>query len=70
MAATYGTAAGVFQEVRFAPLTTRCLRAVLDASQGGGTYAGVGVQEWEVLAPKPREPTPAPKASPPACANL
>jgi hypothetical protein len=43
---------------------------VLNVSQGGGTYAGLGVQEWEVLAPKPREPTPAPKASPPACANL
>lgn len=65
--AAYGTAPGTFQEVRFAPLTTRCLRAVFEASQGGGTYAGVGVQEWEALAPTGRVPSLAPDASPAAC---
>lgn len=65
--ATYGTAPGAFQEVRFAPLTTRCLRAVFDASRGGGTYAGLGVQEWEVLAPKARRPEPVPRATVSAC---
>lgn len=65
--ATYGVQPGVFQEVRFAPLTTRCLRAVFDASQGGGAVAGVGVQEWEVLAPVARKPVPAPVTPPPAC---
>ncbi|OAN66531.1 family 43 glycosylhydrolase [Sphingomonas sp. TDK1] len=50
-----------FAELRFAPVTTRCLRAVFDASGGGGTYSGVGVQEWEALAvkpvPRPSRPT-------------
>lgn len=69
VAATYGTVPGTFQEVRFAPLTTRCLRAVFDASQSGGTHAGVGVQEWEVLAPKPRRPAAAPRAPLAACGS-
>lgn len=66
-AGSYGTAPGVFQEVRFAPVTTRCLRAVFDASSAGGISAGVGVQEWEVLAPGARVPAVKPKASSLAC---
>jgi beta-xylosidase len=61
----YGTTPGAFEEVRFAPVTTRCLRMVFDAS-GSGPYAGVGVQEWEVLAPRPRAPA-APGVAAPAC---
>ncbi len=47
----FGTDVGAFQDASFAPVTTRCLRAVFDASSAGGTYAAVAVQEWEVLAP-------------------
>ncbi|WP_240699999.1 family 43 glycosylhydrolase [Sphingomonas gei] len=61
-----GTAPGALQAVRFAPVTTRCLRAVFDAS-GSGPYAGVGVQEWEVLAPQPRVPAAAPGVAAAAC---
>jgi len=57
-ASGYGTAPNVFQETRFAPVTTRCLRAIFDASHAG-SYAGVAVQEWEVLAPVARVPVPA-----------
>ncbi|KAF4556172.1 Hypothetical protein D9617_1g080470 [Elsinoe fawcettii] len=38
-------------EVRFDQVETRSLRAVLSASGGSGGYAGVGVKEWEALAP-------------------
>ena len=51
IAATYGTETGQYNDVTFAPVTTTCLRAVFDASTKDGTYAGVGVQEWEALAP-------------------
>ncbi|MPT48650.1 MAG: glycosyl hydrolase family 43 [Sphingobium sp.] len=47
-----GPVAGRFEEVGFSPLRTRCLRAVLTASGDGKSYAGMAVQEWEVLAPK------------------
>ncbi len=53
-ASAYRSMPGTFQEVRFAPVTTRCVRAVLNASGDGRTYAGVAVQEWEMLAPKAR----------------
>jgi hypothetical protein len=43
----FGTGVDAFQSARFAPVTTRCVRAVLDTAG-----AGVAVQEWEVLAPK------------------
>lgn len=49
-ASGYGTAPGVRQRVRFAPVTTRCLRAVFEASGDGATHAAVAVQEWEALA--------------------
>jgi hypothetical protein len=48
---SYGNAPETFNEVTFAPVTTRCLRAVLDASTDGKTFAAFGVQEWEALAP-------------------
>ncbi|KAG8630767.1 hypothetical protein KVT40_002386 [Elsinoe batatas] len=38
-------------EVRFEEVRTGALRAVLEASGGAGGYAGVGVKEWEALAP-------------------
>lgn len=38
--------------LRFRPVTTRCLRLVLDASTDGKTYAAFGIEEWEVLSPK------------------
>jgi hypothetical protein len=66
-AGAYGTRAGTFQDVRFPPLTTRCLRARFDASRGDGTYAGVAVQEWEVLAPQARRPAEPPSGKNPAC---
>lgn len=60
-AGAYGVEPGRFVDTRFVPITTRCLRAVLDASTDGKTYAGLAVQEWEVLTPhkgrvKPRDP--------------
>lgn len=51
-ASAYGTATDAFQQVTFPKLTTRCLRAVMDASTDGKTHAALAVQEWEVLAPK------------------
>ena len=38
-------------EVGFDTVSTRSIRAVLAASGSGGQYAGVGVKEWEALAP-------------------
>jgi hypothetical protein len=63
-----GFGAGVddFEAAAFAPVTTRCVRAVFDASSAGGTYAGLAVQEWEVLAPTVGPPT-AGSGSAPAC---
>ncbi len=56
----YGVAMGRYQESGFASVTTRCLRAVFSASRAHGTSAGVAVQEWQVLAPRPARPlTPA-----------
>lgn len=55
-ASGYGTTPGAYQDTRFAPVTTRCLRATFDASSANGTNAGVAVQEWQVLAPAPVPP--------------
>lgn len=66
-ASGYGTSADRFEEVRFAAITTRCLRAVFDASSSGGTSAGVGVQEWEALAPVAATPLTKPGAPIEAC---
>ena len=42
--------------VDFAPVTTRCLRAVFDASTDGASYAAVALQEWEVFSTRVRVP--------------
>jgi len=60
----YGTAADQPQETRFPPVTTRCVRAVFDASQAAGKTAAVAVTEWEMLAPTP---TRLPPTSPGGC---
>jgi len=52
----FGTGVDDFEAAAFAPVTTRCVRAVFDASSAGGTYAGLAVQEWEVLAPTIQPP--------------
>lgn len=62
-ASAYGTSADALQTVDFSRVTTRCLRARFVASKG----AGVGVQEWEVLAPHASAPPAAPKRAAPAC---
>lgn len=67
-ASGYGTAVDAPQEVRFEPVKTRCVRVVFDASHANGTNAGIGVTEWQVLAPTAARPAAA--ASPaPACAR-
>lgn len=48
----YPVPVGLFADVAFDPVITRCLRAVFDASGKGMQYAGVAVQEWEVLEPQ------------------
>ncbi|MFC5581058.1 family 43 glycosylhydrolase [Rhodanobacter terrae] len=55
----YGHEPGIFEQVGFAPVTTRCLRAVFDASGDGNAYAALAVQEWEVLAIEPQRLPPA-----------
>jgi hypothetical protein len=42
-----------FVGIDFAPVTTSCLRAVFSASGKDEAHAGVAVEEWEALAPKP-----------------
>jgi hypothetical protein len=42
--------------VEFAPVTTRYLRAVFDASTDGASYAAVALQEWEAFSTRPRSP--------------
>ncbi|WP_228726806.1 family 43 glycosylhydrolase [Novosphingobium aureum] len=60
----YGTEPGKFQTVAFAPVTTRCLRAVMQASGKGDEHAGMAVQEWEALGDEERLPTPRSAAVP------
>ncbi|KAJ4357607.1 uncharacterized protein N0V89_002183 [Didymosphaeria variabile] len=38
-------------EVKFTQITTASIRAVLTASVSGNQYGGIGVKEWEALAP-------------------
>ncbi|KAH6867274.1 glycosyl hydrolase [Thelonectria olida] len=40
------------KEVRFTTVETTAIRAVLTASGGDGQFGGIGVKEWEALAPK------------------
>jgi hypothetical protein len=54
--APYTAALHAFTTVTFALVTTRCLRAVFEASTDGATYAAVAAQEWEVLATEKRSP--------------
>ena len=54
--APYTTALNVYDRVDFAPVTTRCLRAVFDASTDGVSFAAVALQEWEVFSTHPRPP--------------
>jgi len=56
-ASDYTTTMGSFNEVTFDPITTRCLRAVFDASGDGQQYPAVAVQEWETLGLKPLSPS-------------
>lgn len=60
-ASEYTTTTNSFNEVTFAPITTRCLRAVFDASADGQQYAAVAVQEWETLGLEPLAPASLPK---------
>ena len=49
----YPTSTDSFADVTFNPITTQCLRAILNASGHHDHYAAVAVQEWEALAPTP-----------------
>ncbi|MCG7347866.1 family 43 glycosylhydrolase [Sphingomonas sp. ACRSK] len=61
----YGTAAGAFQQTRFVPVRTRCLRAVFQATRADETNAAMAVQEWEVLTRRPTRVTPSTEPAPP-----
>lgn len=52
----YTSVVNTFNRVEFAPLTTRCLRAVFDASTDGKTFAAVAAQEWQVFSTQLRAP--------------
>jgi hypothetical protein len=62
----FGTGVDDFQSATFAAVTARCVRAVFDASGAQGTYAGLAVQEWEVLVPTAQTPRSG-SGSAPAC---
>lgn len=53
---------GSFVQVHFREITTRCLRAVFDASGNGQQFAALGVEEWEALAPRDVPPSQLPPA--------
>ncbi|WP_232037093.1 family 43 glycosylhydrolase [Asticcacaulis excentricus] len=48
---SYIVKSGTFSDIQFKPVTTRCLRAVFDASTDGKSYAALGITEWEALSP-------------------
>jgi hypothetical protein len=52
----YTTALHAGNRVNFTPVTTRCLRAVFEASTDNASYAAVALQEWEVYSVRPRAP--------------
>lgn len=64
-AALRAPAAGRFETAAFAPVTTRCVRAVLTASGRGKEHAGMAVQEWEILTPSAHAPAPRADEAPP-----
>ncbi len=65
----YLTVLHQFNRVEFAPVTTRCLRAVFEASTDGTTYAAVAAQEWQVFATRatPPQRRPARRAASATC---
>lgn len=65
--APYPVAAVGPSAIRFAPVTTRCLRAVLDASGDARGHAAFGVAEWEVDAVQPVVPPAEPPTGLPDC---
>ncbi|RXS97293.1 family 43 glycosylhydrolase [Silvibacterium dinghuense] len=62
---------GHFAAVGFDPVTTRCLRAIFDASGDDQQHAAVAVEEWEALAPKaiPHSQLPAPPTASESCGS-
>jgi hypothetical protein len=52
----YTTIPGTDNRVDFTPVTTRCLRAVFEASTDGATFAAVALQEWEAWSTNLRPP--------------
>lgn len=64
--------AGAWSEASFDTVSTRCLKAVFDASTDGKTNAAVALQEWEALYPKPVlvEATDTKVPASPVCAPL
>ncbi len=52
----YTTTLDADNRVEFTPVTTRCLRAVFDASTDGKTFAAVALQEWEAYSTRARPP--------------
>lgn len=50
----YATVLDADNRVEFAPVTTRCLRAVFEASTDGATFAAVALQEWEAYSTRAR----------------
>jgi hypothetical protein len=69
-ASGYPTTIGSFVDVKFDQITTRCLRAVFNASGNGQQYAAVAVQEWETLAPAVVAPSALEELTPAAVARL
>ena len=54
--APYTSTPDADNKVEFSPVTTRCLRAVFDASTDGTSFAAVALQEWEVYSTRARPP--------------
>ncbi len=52
----YTANVNVYNHVTFTPVTTRCLRAVFEASTDGRTYAAVAAQEWQAHSPQLKTP--------------
>ncbi len=52
----YTSMLNVDNRVEFTPVTTRCLRAVFDASTDGTTYAAVAAQEWQAFSTRAQAP--------------
>ncbi len=52
----YASTLDADNKVQFSPVTTRCLRAVFEASTDGTSFAAVALQEWEVFSTRARPP--------------